>query len=59
VLDKEFAIGRMARDRILAWPARVAGIVSMDALAVLQAEAELLCIELRDQCARIAEEVGF
>jgi len=55
VVAREFEIARKLRDRILAFPARVANFVGSDAMKTLTMECEALVAELQEEVSRIAE----
>lgn len=55
VRDKEFAVARIIRDRILGFPARVANLIPSDAMQALTDECEQLIRELQDAASKIAE----
>ena len=58
VRAKEFAVARKLRDRILAWPARLANWVPPEAMKIITDECDTLVRELQEDAARIAEERG-
>ena len=55
VRNKEFAVARVLRDRILGFPARVANLIPSDAMQALTDECEQLVRELQDAASKIAE----
>ena len=55
VSAKEFAVARKLRDRILGWPARLAGLVPPEAMKTIVDECDQLCRELQEDAAAIAE----
>lgn len=56
VREKEFAVARLIRDRILGFPPRVANFIPPEAMKLLTQECEQLVRELQDATSRIAEE---
>jgi len=55
VREKEAAIARVLRDRILGFPARVANLIPLEAMKSLTEECEQLVRELQEAASMIAE----
>lgn len=55
VKAKEFAVARMVRDRILAFPTRLANVLPANAMKHLDDECKQLVRELQEEAAKIAE----
>lgn len=55
VRDKEAAVARVVRDRILGFPARLANLIPSDAMKLLTEECEQLVRELQEAASKIAE----
>ncbi len=55
VAAKEFAIARKLRDRILGLPARLANYVPPEAMKTIIDECDMVCRELQEEAAKVAE----
>jgi phage terminase Nu1 subunit (DNA packaging protein) len=56
VVAREFEIARKLRERIMAFPARIANLVPAEAVKSIADECESLVIELQEDASRIAEQ---
>lgn len=55
VRAKEFTVARMVRDRILGFPAKVANVVTPDAMKIIIDECDRLVRDMQEAAAKIAE----